>query len=301
MATQVPIAAARSQAIAAYALVDDEDYVRVTRFRWLLQGTSDAPRYVYRNLSATERQRVGRRDRGLGQEIRGQSGRLTFRNGNRLDFRKANLIGPDERQRRQEEGAHALRTTMLVRDERATAAAELALPSGWAVVVDAVWAERLRRFPWSVSLRGPHVYVRRVHRRANGRVTTITMARVLAGLQDLDEGTRLRPGVVTYKTPPDMDERRLDLRTTNLLVTTHGGINLRRPTRTRYRGVQRRGQHYRASIKIGGQERILGRYETPEAAAHARDAELRRLGLDTIARLQTAERVEARTGSTTRR
>jgi hypothetical protein len=116
------------------------------------------------------------------------------------------------------------------------------------------------------------------------------MARVIAGLQDLEEGTRLRPGVVTYHRPPDVEHHRLDLRTTNLVVTTRGGINLRRPTRTPSRGVQRRGQRYRAQIKLGGQERVLDLYETSDAAAQAREAELLRLGLHDIARLQT-ERV----------
>jgi hypothetical protein len=63
---------------------------------------------------------------------------------------------------------------------------------------------------------------------------------------------------------------------------------MRRPTRARYRGVHRHGQRYRAHLKIGGQERVLGLYETPEAAAQARDAELIRLGLQDIARLSNA-------------
>lgn len=288
MATQVAIYVARSQQITAHALVDDEDYARVAGYRWLMQGTPDAPRYVYRNLSPTERRATGRRDRGLGHEVLRQPDRLTFRNGNRLDFRKANLMSRDERQRRQEEGAQVLRAAARARhcpDTQTTC--ELVLSHGWTVCVDPEWAERLGRYRWSVSIRGHNVYVRRVGRRASGQITTISMARAIAGLQDLEEGTRLRPGVVTYKAPPDVEHQRLDLRTTNLLVTTRGGINLRRRTRSLYRGVQRRGQRYRAQIKISGQERILGLYDTPEAAARARDAELRRLGLHDIARLQT--------------
>jgi hypothetical protein len=96
----------------------------------------------------------------------------------------------------------------------------------------------------------------------------------------------LHPGVVTVKTPPDVDHCRLDLRASNLIVTTRGGINMRRPRKRRYRGVQRTGQsRYRASIKLDGYERILGLYDTPEAAARGRDAEIIRLGLQDLARL----------------
>jgi hypothetical protein len=70
--------------------------------------------------------------------------------------------------------------------------------------------------------------------------------------------------------------------------TTRGGINLRWPSRARYRGVHRQGPRYRAHLKLGGQERVLGLYETPAAAARARDVELRRLGLHDLARLQAA-------------
>jgi hypothetical protein len=80
----------------------------------------------------------------------------------------------------------------------------------------------------------------------------------------------------------------LDLRATNLIITTRGGVNLRRPSRTRYRGVHRQGQRYRAHLKLGGQERVLGFYDTPEEAAQAREAELRRLGLHDLARLPAA-------------
>ena len=45
----------------------------------------------------------------------------------------------------------------------------------------------------------------------------------LMGLQEMENGMRRRPGVVTLRTAPDMAHRCLDLRTTNLLVTTRGG------------------------------------------------------------------------------
>jgi hypothetical protein len=111
------------------------------------------------------------------------------------------------------------------------------------------------------------------------------MARVIMGLQALKDGTRLGEGLVTPQTAPDLAARQLDLQTANLLVTTRSGINLRRPTRSRYRGVQRQGTQYRAHLKIGGQERVLGLYATPEAAARAREEALRVLGLQTLARL----------------
>ncbi len=151
--------------------------------------------------------------------------------------------------------------------------------------MDPDWAERLGRYRWMVSIRGHNVYAKRVGRRANGGVTSIYLARVLAGLQDLEEGVRLGPGVVTLDTPPDVAHHRLDLRATNLIVTTRGGVNLRRPSRARSRGVHRQGQRYRAHLKLGGQERVLGLYDTPEEAAQAREAELRRLDLHDLARL----------------
>ena len=75
-------------------------------------------------------------------------------------------------------------------------------------------------------------------------------------------------------------------------------MNLRRPTHTPYRGVQRRGQRYRAQITLGGQEQILGLYATPEAAARARDAELRRLRVHDIACLHTVQTPEEETCTT---
>jgi hypothetical protein len=288
MAKQIAIYAARSPQMAAYALVDDEDYACVAPYRWLMQGTPKAPRYVYRTLSPAERHLVGRRDRSLAQEIMRQPGRLTFRNGNCLDCRKTNLITRPARQRRLERGAQELRDATQAGPASDALTAVLHLPSGWTVWIDPAWAERLGRYRWTVSRRRTTVYVKRVGRRANGGWTSIYMARVIAGLQDLEEGQRLGGGVVTLKTSPDVDTRRLDLRATNLLLTTRGGINMRRPTRARYRGVHRQGQRYRAHLHLGGQDRVLGLYETPEEAAQARDAELCRLGLQDIARLNQA-------------
>jgi len=103
----------------------------------------------------------------------------------------------------------------------------------------------------------------------------------------MDSGERLRPGVVAYQTPADVDCQLLDLRHTNLLITTRGGVTLRRPQPQRYRGVHAMGRtgRYRATLSIGGHYRILGLYDTPEEAAQARDAVIIHLGLQDIARL----------------
>jgi hypothetical protein len=114
----------------------------------------------------------------------------------------------------------------------------------------------------------------------------IALARVIAGLQDIDSGEQLRPGVVAYQTPADIDRQLLDLRRTNL-ITTRSGVTLRRPHPKRYRGVHAVGRtgRYRAILSIGGHYRVLGLYDTPEEAAQARDAAIIRLGLQDIARL----------------
>lgn len=130
MAQQVAISVARSQAIAASALIDDEDYARVAGDRWRMQGTPDAPRSVYRTLSATERHTSGRPDRSLAQEILRQPGRITFRNGHRLDFRTANLLSRQARQHRQERSAQALREASLASPSLDAPAAALGVHHG---------------------------------------------------------------------------------------------------------------------------------------------------------------------------
>jgi hypothetical protein len=93
--------------------------------------------------------------------------------------------------------------------------------------------------------------------------------------------------VVAYQTPADVHRQLLDLRRCNLLITTRGGVTLRRPHPQRYRGVHAVGRtgRYRATLSIGGYYRILGVYDTPEEAAQARDAAIIRLGLQDIAPL----------------
>jgi hypothetical protein len=140
-----------------------------------------------------------------------------------------------------------------------------------------------------VSRRGRNRYVTRRGRRPDGRWTTVYLARVLMGLQRLEDGVCLGPGLVTLQTPLDPMTQTVDLRARNLLVTTRGGINLRRPTRRPYRGVQQRGQRYRATLKFGDHEQVLGLYATPEAAAQAREAALQQLGLAALAGLRQGE------------
>jgi hypothetical protein len=137
-----------------------------------------------------------------------------------------------------------------------------------------------------VARQGPHVYAQR--QRQQGRShTIIALARVIAGLQDMDSGERLRPGVVAYQTPADVHRHLLDLRRSNLLITMRGGVTLRRPHPQRYRGVHAVGHtsRYRATLSVGGYYRVLGLYDTPEEAAQARDAAIIRLGLQDIAQL----------------
>jgi hypothetical protein len=85
----------------------------------------------------------------------------------------------------------------------------------------------------------------------------------------MDSGERLRPGVVAYQTLADVHRHRLDLRRSNLLITTWGGVTLWRPSPQRYRGVHAVGRtgRCRATLSIGGHYRSLGLYDTEEEAA----------------------------------
>ena len=93
--------------------------------------------------------------------------------------------------------------------------------------------------------------------------------------------------MVAYQTPADVDRQLLDLRRTNLIITTRGGVTLRRPHPQRYRGVHAVGRtgRYRATLSLGGHYRVLGLYGTPEEAVQARDTAIIRLGLQDIAHL----------------
>ena len=286
MPSSVAIYRARSQEIAAYVLVDEEDYARLSAYRWVLQGTPEAPDHIYRYRTPQEREGQERSTTLLTQDVLPHPGYIAFRNGNRLDYRKANLVSPQERQRRVEKGARAL-LQMNPDSSSGEAAATLPLTPPWAAWIDPSQAQRLSQYRWAVSVRGQNVYALR-RRRTRGRgLVTIYLARVITGLQDMHDGTILRPGIVTFKEPPDLDHCRLDLRPSNLMVTTRGGVNLHRLRKRRYRGVQvvRRTGRYRAHIKLDGCARLLGVYDTPEAAARARDAEIIRLGLQDLARL----------------
>jgi hypothetical protein len=224
----------------------------------------------------------------LSQEIIPHSGHVTFHNGDRLDYRKANLVTSHERQQRLEHGAEVLRrmNRLNAPEPGRDASVTLPLTQGWTACIDAEWEDDVRRYSWYVARQGLHVYAQRQRKQGRSR-TIIALARVIAGLQDMDSGERLRPGVVAYQTPADVDRQLLDLRRSNLLITTRGGVTLRRPSPQRYRGVHavdRTGQ-YRATLSIGGHYRVLGLYDTPEEAAQARDAAIIHLGLQDIARL----------------
>jgi alpha-beta hydrolase superfamily lysophospholipase len=55
--------------------------------------------------------------------------------------------------------------------------------------IDAEWEGDVRRYPWYVARRGPHVYAQRQRKQGRSR-TIIALARVIAGLQDMDSGER---------------------------------------------------------------------------------------------------------------
>jgi hypothetical protein len=289
MVQGLPIHATGSGEVIATALIDDPDYPRVSPFRWVMQGSPDAPHYVYRYRRRQEREAQERPKIGLAQQLLPQADWVTFRNGNPLDFRRANLLDRQERIERQEHRAAALAAATvageLTRLPARGAIYPLSLSQAWTAWIDPQWVGSVTRYRWCVQTRRAYAFALRRVRLGGGCSRVIYLARVVAGLQDIEAGTALGEGVVALRTPPDTSRRLIDLRRSNLLVTTRAGANLHRPTQARYRGVQAQGRKYRAFIRLGGDHRVIGLFETPVEAARARDAEMVRLGLADIARM----------------
>jgi hypothetical protein len=289
--------------VIAYALIDDPDYPRVAPFRWVMQGSPDAPHYIYRYRQRQEREAQERQKIGLAQQLLPQADWVTFRSGNPLDFRRTNLLSRQERANRQQRSATALAAATVAGEvTRSLPTAESTDPSAtglpapgalyplplsqeWTAWIDPQWVGSVTRYRWCVQTRRAYAFAQRRVRLGNGRSRVIYLARVVAGLQQMDDGAALGEGVVALRTSPDASRRTIDLRTANLLVTTRSGANLQRPTKARYRGVQAQRGKYRAMIRLEGYDRVLGLFETPGEAARARDAEMVRLGLADIARM----------------
>jgi hypothetical protein len=289
MVQGLPIHATGSGEVVASALIDDPDYPHVSPFRWVMQGSPDAPHSIYRYRRRQEREDQERQKIGLAQQLLPQADWITFRNGNPLDFRRANLLGRQERLERQERRAAALAAATVAGELTSPPARDaiypLSLSQAWTAWIDPPWADCVTRYCWCVQTRRAYAFALRRVRLGGGRSRVIYLARVVAGLQEVEAGTALGEGVVALRTPPDAARRVIDLRRSNLLVTTRAGANLHRPTQARYRGVQAQGGKYRAFIRLGGDDRVIGLFETPVEAARARDAEMVRLGLVDIARM----------------
>jgi hypothetical protein len=120
MVQDLLIHATGSGEVVASALIDDPDYPHVSPFRWVTQGSPEAPHYVYRYRRRSEREAHERQKIGLAQQLLPQANWVTFRSGNPLDFRRANLLGRQERVERLERRAAALAA--------ATVAGELTRP-----------------------------------------------------------------------------------------------------------------------------------------------------------------------------
>lgn len=311
MVQRLPIHATHTDAVIAYALIDDDDYPRVSPFRWVMQGAPQASHYVYRYRRRLEREAHAGQKIGLAQQLLPQADWITFRNGNPLDFRRTNLLDRQERADRQQRSAAALAAATRHRpllaadawhvarslptaesmDQSATglpspgALYPLPLSQEWTAWIDPEWVDRVTPYRWCVQTRRAYAFAQRRVRLGDGRSRVIYLARVVVGLQDAGDGAALGEGVVALRTPPDASRRTLDLRAANLLVTTRAGANLHRPTKARYRGVQAQRGKYQAMIRLEGYDRVIGLFETPVEAARARDAEIVRLGLADIARM----------------
>jgi hypothetical protein len=289
MVQYLPIHATGSGEVIASALIDDSDYPRVAPFRWVMHGSPDAPHYIYRYRRRPEREAQEHQKISLAQQLLPQADWITFRSGNPLDFRRANLLARQERVERQERCAAALAAATVAGEVTSLPARDalypLPLSQAWTAWIDPPWADCVTRYRWCVQTRRDYAFALRRVRLGSGRSRVIYLARVVAGLQEVEAGTDLGEGVVALRTPPDPSRRVIDLRGANLLVTTRAGANLHRPTQARYRGVQAQGGKYRAYIRLGGNDRVIGLFETPVEAARARDAEIVRLGLADIARM----------------
>jgi hypothetical protein len=92
MTQHLPIYASHSEELIAYALVDDDDYTHLAAYRWVMPGTPEALSSIYRARCVWERAAHELPSLVLSQEIVPHSGHISFHNGNRLDYRKANLV-----------------------------------------------------------------------------------------------------------------------------------------------------------------------------------------------------------------
>jgi hypothetical protein len=155
MTSTLAVYRAHRQEIAACVLVDDEDYERLSTQRWVLQGAPEAPRHIYRYLASNERQGPAHAT-VLSQTVLPHTGYIAFRNGSRLDDRKANLVSTQKRQYGIEQGARALLEMNPDGPETSgEASAILPLKFPWEAWVDSSQIERLSAYSWTVSGRGP--------------------------------------------------------------------------------------------------------------------------------------------------
>lgn len=154
MAKSIPIYASRSQEVAAYVLVDDADYERVAAHRWLMQGEPSAPGYVYRYRPRCEREAHENHVMGLAEELLRRPDRITFANGDRLDYRRANLVSRGERRGRHHRSAQELAAASAAGCSGSDGAmVELPLTQGWTAWLDPEWAERVSGYSWCARTR----------------------------------------------------------------------------------------------------------------------------------------------------
>jgi hypothetical protein len=144
----------------------------------------------------------------------------------------------------------------------------IALSRGMEARVDDADYPSLARHKWSARPTGRHTKTYYAYRISTDG--TILMHRFIMGLGPHDKEK------VDHRDNDGLNNQRDNLR---VATNSQNGAN-RRPNRnaaSRYKGVIRRGNRWRARITIDQKQRIIGNFDTDELAARAYDEEARRL------------------------
>jgi hypothetical protein len=141
---------------------------------------------------------------------------------------------------------------------------ELPLTQGYVAIVDDEDYEDVSRYKWCANRHPQQPGYVRAQRcfRSNGRKTVVRLHRYILNAQPGQEVDHI-------------DRNPLNCQRSNLRFVTRreNMVNqgMRRTNTTGFRGIQRRGNRWRANIKSQDRSRFLGSFDTPEEAALAYD------------------------------